>query len=213
MVLSFSSTGKESKMKKVHTKSRVNRELTKLDKRSLDFTKLKPDLSPLEVAKIVGSLPGRVFFPFTPIETLSPTKTLGKGRTNLTFVRPTIVQIDTLGTPFATFDIRAQPSPAISAHFEPIAYGITAPSTYVFEFTLQAFGPSNFLLGGFAGAGTLANAGVRTLNGLTTVSLIMKGVPPATHTSGFLQQTSGVAWNFLSVKLKFPDIVITQLDL
>jgi len=36
-------------------------------------------------------------------ETLSATKTVGRGRTNLTIIVPTIVQIDA-ATPRATFD-------------------------------------------------------------------------------------------------------------
>ena len=198
-------------MKKRSTKkSSIKRELIAFDRRSPDLTKLKPDLSPLDIAKLIAPKLGTVFFPFFPIETLSPSKTLGKGRTNLTFVRPTIVQVDA-ATPFAGFDIRAQNLPAISMHFEPIAYGINAAATYIMEFTIQAFGTSTFTLGGFAGTGTLVNTGTKHLNGLTTVSLIMNGVPPTQQTNGFLQQTAGGAWNFLSVQVRFPDLVITQI--
>jgi len=186
-------------------------ELVAFDDRTLDYSKLKPDLSPLEIARLIGPGLGTVHFPFFPIDTLSPAKTLGKGRTNLTFIRPTIVQVDAT-TPFASFDVRAQSSPAISMHFEPIAYGITSVATYIMEFTIQAFGTSTFTLGGFAGAGTLENTGTKHLNGLTTVALIMRNVPPIQQTNGFLQQSAGVAWNFFSAKVRFPDIVITQID-
>jgi hypothetical protein len=120
------------------------------------------------------------------------------------------VQIDS-ATPFATFDVRAQSSPAISMHFEPVAYGITSVATYIIEFTIQAFGPSTFVLGGFAGSGVIVNAGTKALNGLTTVSLVMRNVSSFQQTNAFLQQTAGVSWNFLSVLVKFPDIVIKQL--
>jgi hypothetical protein len=196
-------------MKKRAKSPSVKRELLAFDKRVVDYAKLKVDISAADIVKLIGPQTG-IVVSNAPIETLSPTKTLGKGRTNLTFVRPTIVQIDTT-TPFATFDVRAQSSPAISMHFEPIAYGITSVATYLMEFTVQAFGPSTLVLGGFAGSGTLVNTGPKALNGLTTVSLVMRNVPPSQHTNGFLQQTAGVAWNFLSVRVKFPDIVIKQL--
>jgi hypothetical protein len=178
------------------------------DDRKIDFSKFKPDLRAKDVIKLVGGL-GKVVFLSLPIETLSPTKTIGKGRTNLTIIVPTIVQIDR-PTPTASFDRRVTPSrnPIIQMHFEPIAYGITSPATYIMEFVIQAFGQSTFNLQGFAGASPVLNTGTKVLNGLVGVSLIMQNVAPAQQTFGFLEQTGGVAWDWLSVQVRFPDIVL-----
>jgi hypothetical protein len=78
------------------------------DKRIVDFKKFKTDLTVKDYRKLFGPK-GGVIFPFFSIETLSPTKTIGKGRTNLTIIRPTIVQTDAT-VPAATFDRRESPS-------------------------------------------------------------------------------------------------------
>ncbi|MGH8020637.1 MAG: hypothetical protein ACREIA_20615 [Opitutaceae bacterium] len=190
-------------------------ELEPFDKRKVNFAKFKPDLSPKQLASAF-KLPGiradllPVFF--FPIETLSVTKTIGKGRTNLTFIRPTIVQTDATA-PYAGFDIQLSPSrnPVIQMHFEPGAYGITSVSSYVMVFEVECFGQSNFNLSGFAGAGTLTNAGARVLNGKLTVSLGFRNVPPNHEIYGYLEQTSGVAWNFYSVRVRFPYPVIVAV--
>lgn len=197
-------------MKKQSSRPSGNKkELVAFDKRTVDFSKLKTDLSVTEIDRVVGI--GRVVIvvPFSPLEVLSPVKTLGRGRTNLTIIRPTIVQIDT-STPFASFDIRSDSSPAISMHFEPVAYGMNSRNTYIMEFTIQAFGQSTFMLGGGVGSGTLGNAGTKILNGLNKVTLVMRDVEHTQHAHGFLQQTAGVAWNWLSVQVRFPDLVISQ---
>jgi hypothetical protein len=67
------------------------------DNNKVNFSKFKPKVSATEIAKLVwpgwpGS--GIYTFPFGPIDALSPIKTVGKGRTNLTLVSPTIFQID-----------------------------------------------------------------------------------------------------------------------
>jgi hypothetical protein len=92
-------------------------------------------------------------------------------------------------------------------HFEPSAYGITSFATYVMQFTIQAFGQSTFNLQGFAGSGTILNAGTKVLNGQVAVSLIMQNVPPTQQTFGFLEQKAGGAWDWFSVQVRFPDIV------
>ena len=145
-----------------------------------------------------------------PIETLSPAKTVGRGRTNLTLIRPTIVQVDAT-TPYAGFDRRESPNrdPAVSMHFEPKAYGITAVSTYVMVFSIEVFGQaSTFNLSGFAGGGTVANSGSRTLSGQTTVSLVLRNVPPSAEVWGALTQTGGGQWNWYTVQARYPALVI-----
>ena len=84
-------------------------EVEPFDKRSIDFAKFKPDLTVKDLQKLFGPKRGVVVFPFGPIETLSPIRTIGRGRTNLTIIMSTIVQIDST-VPTATFDRRATPS-------------------------------------------------------------------------------------------------------
>ncbi|WP_431198260.1 hypothetical protein [Leifsonia xyli] len=67
-----------------------------------------------------------ITFPwFRPIDTISPTHTVGKGRTNLTLIASDIMQTDTTGTPYASFTYRPTPSggPGVSVHFSPGDYG------------------------------------------------------------------------------------------
>ena len=199
-------------MKKTSSKAASNkvRELEPFDKRSIDLTKFKPELSAKELKKLLEPVGGIVTFPFLPIETLSATKTIGRGRTNLTIIVPTIVQIDA-ATPSATFNKQSQSrNPVIQMHFEPSAYGITSVGTYIMEFTIQVFGQSTFNLSGFAGSGTVLNGGTKVLNGQTRVSLVLQNVPASQQTFGFLEQTAGGAWNWFSTQVRFPDIVISQ---
>jgi hypothetical protein len=182
------------------------REIEPFDKRSIDLRKFKPDLSVNDVQKALGPVGSKVIFPFLAIETLSPTKTVGRGRTNLTIVAPNVVQTDAT-VPRATFDKRLQARrPAIQMHFEPIAYGITSVGNYVMEFTIEALGQSNFNL---VGSGNVQNAGAKVLNGPAKVSLIFKNVLPTDQNFGFLEQTAGGVWHWFSVQLRFPDLVIT----
>lgn len=176
------------------------------DKRIVDFTKFKTDLTVKDYRKLFGPK-GGVIFPFFSIETLSPTKTIGKGRTNLTIIRPTIVQIDAT-VPAATFDRRESPSrnPVIQMHFEPIAYGITSVATYIMEFVIQAFGQSTFNLTG--GPVATTNGGTKVLNGSQRVSLVFPNLSPTQQVFGFMEQTAGVAWNWFSVSVSFPPIVV-----
>ena len=127
-------------------------------------------------------------FPSSPIDTLSPTKSVGLGRTNLTLNTPTIVQTDAT-TPYATFG-----NGSVQMHFEPSAYGITTVASYIMEFIIQTMGSATFSLEGYVGSGNLPNAGTQVLNGSVTVQLVMQNVPPTMQTYGFLQQTSGASW-------------------
>ncbi len=190
-------------------------ELEPFDGRKVDITKFKQDLSPRQLAsafllpEIRADLLS-VFF--LPIETLSVTKTIGKGRTNLTFIRPTIVQADAT-VPYAGFDIQLSPSrnPGIQMHFQPSGYGITSVSSYAMIFDVECFGRSNFNLAGNAGSGTISNAGAKVLNGRRAVTLGFHNVQPAANISGYLEQTAGVAWNFYSVRARFPYPVIVAV--
>jgi hypothetical protein len=188
-------------------------ELEPFNKRNLDLTKFKPDLTGKQLQSLFA-LPGDAAgFPifFHAIETLSVTKTVGNGRTNLTFVRPTIVQADAT-VPFAGFDRTVSPTrnPAIQMHFEPSAYGITTVASYLMIFTIECFGQSTFRLEGFAGAGTLSNNGTKVLSGQKTVTLVFNNVPPSEQIFGFLEQTAGERWNWVSVQARFPFPVVAS---
>jgi hypothetical protein len=207
----FQKRGAAVKKQSSQIKSKKVSEIEPYGKQHVDFSKFKADLSALEINKLLGPAGRIVVFPFFPIETLKPTKTIGLGRTNLTIIAPTIVQIDA-ATPFAGFDKNAQHrNPTIQMHFQPSGYGITSVATYVMTFTIQAFGQSTFNLAGNAGSGTIQNAGTKILNGLVGVSIIMQNVPPTQETFAFLEQTAGGTWNWLSTSVRFPDIVISQI--
>lgn len=184
-------------------------ELEPFDKREVDLAKIKSDIT----TKVVKSL----FSPIIdvsnvgvfqlPIDHLSPVKTVGRGRTNLTLIRPTILQTDAT-TPYAGFDRRESPSrnPAVQMHFEPKAYGITAVSSYIMSFKIEAVGAITFTLAG--STGFISNAGTRTVNGLTTVSLVFRNVPASAQIFGYLEQTAGGMWNWYSVDARFPALVV-----
>jgi hypothetical protein len=203
--------GGQEAMKKTspRRKSRKARELEPFSRTKVDFTKFKPDLSPRKLDALF-TVPGRAeLFPsfYFPVDTLSVTRTVGKGRTNLTFIRPTIVQADAT-TPYAGFDRRQSPSrkPSISMHFEPGAYGISTVSSYVMDFSIESVGSSTFNLDGLFGA--IANAGSKVLNGPTTVSLVFQNVQPSQQIYGYVEQESGGEWNFYSVRVRFPSLLI-----
>ena len=177
------------------------------DKRNVDFTKFKTDLTVKDYRKLFDPKGGVIFPPFFAIETLSPTKTIGRGRTNLTIIRSTVMQTDAT-VPAASFDRRESPNrnPAIQMHFEPIAYSITSVNTYIMEFVIQAFGQSTFNLVG--GPATTTNGGTKVLNGSQRVSLIFPNLAPTQQVFGFMEQTAGVAWSWFSTSVSFPPIVV-----
>jgi hypothetical protein len=188
--------------------SKAARNVTEIephDKRKVDLGKAKPELSAKELQELIKP---RFHFPFQSIETLTPTKTVGRGRTNLTLIAPTVFQTDAT-VPRASFDLRAQARrPAAQMHFQPIGYGITSVATYLMDFTVETFGQSTFNLQGGPFTVTILNAGTKTLNGLSGATLIFKDLPPSSEVFGFLEQTSGAVWNWFSISVRFPDIVI-----
>ena len=190
-------------------KSKIS-EFVPFNKKIVDTARFRPDLSPKKLAALFG-FPKGFGLSFLTIDTLSVTRTVGSGRTNLTFIRPVIVQADA-AAPFASFDRQVSPSgnPAISMHFEPKAYGITSVSSFLMVFAIQCFGPTTFNVGGFAGSGTLENTGTKVFNGTVTVSIGFHNVPPAQQTHGFLEQTGGAPWNFFSVRARYPFPVLIQ---
>lgn len=77
-------------------------------KRKLNIEKFPLDLSSRSLKDMltsrVGGLSHFAISVFS-VETLSPAKTFGRGRTNLTLIRPTILQLDAT-PPYAGFDRR-----------------------------------------------------------------------------------------------------------
>jgi len=187
-------------MKKSSRKTRVKVQRFSFENNKVDHSKFKTELSASDIA---GLTAGIKVWPWVPIEVLSPTRTIGRGRTNLTLVSPTILQTDAT-TPYAGFG-----RGTVSVHFEPIAYGITSVATYIMTFNIQTYGSATFYLGGYVGSGSLPNVGTKVFNGSVSVQLIMKDVQPYQQTYGYLQQMSGASWNWYSTVIKFPDIVVT----
>jgi hypothetical protein len=181
-------------------------EIEPIDKRKIDLTKAKPELSAKELQSFVKP---PIIFPFFVIERLTPTKTVGRGRTNLTLIAPTVFQTDA-AVPRASFDLRAQARrPTAQMHFQPSGYGFTSVATYIMEFTIETSVQSTFNLQGGPFTVNIQNAGTKTLNGLTSVALIFKDLSPSAEVFGFLEQTSGTTWNWFSISVRFPDLVIS----
>jgi hypothetical protein len=179
------------------------------DANTVDFGSFEPDISPHDWAEKYRSGALSPFFYFRPIDLLSPVKTVGRGRTNLTLIMATIVQTDA-ATPYAGFDMRATPSrrPAVSMHVEPSAYGIAATGTYVMSFAIETSGPVTFSLSGYAAGGTLSGAGAKTVNGQQTVSLVFNNVPASAQFYGTLEQTGGGVWSWYRTSINYPPLVL-----
>jgi hypothetical protein len=146
---------------------------------------------------------------FLPIETISPTHTVGKGRTNLTLIAPDIMQTDTVGTPYASFSNRQTQAggPGVSVHFVPSAYGISGTGSYVVSFAISTFGPVTLNVGAYAGGGTTSGTGAKTVNGNVSVTVVLNNVPPSQQTYASIQQSGGSAWSWYSTSIEHPPLV------
>jgi hypothetical protein len=183
------------------------------ENRKLDITRFKVDITTAEFVEAFK--PGRgalapVFF--QPIVTLSPTHTIGQGRTNVTIIEPTIVQVDTSPpfVPYAGFDRRVSPhrNPTIQIHFQASGYGITTPGTYIITFAIEAFGAATFNVAVNGTLGGVTGTGPKTVNGQQFVTLLVKNLPPAYELYAFLEQTGGGAWNWYSTRVTYPPLLI-----
>jgi hypothetical protein len=153
---------------------------------------------------------GPVFW--APIQIISPTTTVGRGRTNLTLIRPTIVQTDA-ATPYAGFDLRETPNrnPAVSVHFNASAYGITGPGTYVFTFSVDAPTRAAFTPSGYAGSGTVDAPGSIRFSGRRVITVILRDLPAGQDAVVAIEQTSGETWSWFSTRISHPPIVFEPL--
>jgi hypothetical protein len=189
-------------MKKPSSKARgKGARVVLFEDNKVDFAKFKTELSAVDIAKLTWTGVGIKVWPLHSIELLSPIKTVGRGRTNLTLGTPNIVQTDAT-TPYADFG-----RGFVSVHFEPIAYGITSVATYVVTFNIQTSGSATFSLYGF---GDTPNAGTYSFNGSWTVQLILRNLQPGQQTYAALEQISGASWKWYSSAIKFPDLIVTQ---
>ena len=147
-----------------------------------------------------------------PFEVLTPVKTIGRGRTNLTLIRPTILQTDA-ATPFAAFDRRESPNrnPAVSVHFNASAYGVTSIGTYVFTFAVDAPTRAGFTPSGFAGSGTVDAPGSIRFAGRRVITVILRNVPPNQDVHAAIEQTSGESWSWFSTSIGRPPLVIDSV--
>lgn len=188
---------------------------TKLDapeNLKIDFTRFKPDLTAddLKHALTPVRLGDFNIFVFPTIDTISPTKTIGLGRTNLTVVRPVILQTDA-SPAFVTFDGALgspQQRPTVSVHFEPQKYGLTGNVTFIMSFSIEAFGTVNLDLGAFAGSGTATGIGPRTANGKQIVSIVFNNVPATQQVFGHVAQTGGGRWNWFLTRISYLPILV-----
>ena len=183
------------------------------DSRRIDLARFKSDLDPAVLAALGIRLSDRLHLPglFGSLETLTPTRTLGRGRTNLTLIEPTIVQVDA-AVPHAGFDLEASPRrrPVVQMHFEAAPYGMSSPATYLMLFMVDVVGQATFAIDGSHGPGGITNAGTRVLSGRTVVTLVFENVPPDAHILGFIEQRSGTRWNWFSTQVSFPPLVISS---
>jgi hypothetical protein len=203
---------KKQSAKAAKPKSR-RREPGPFEVRNVDLTKFKPDISLgdwIEMFKPGNIDIGPAFF--MPIEMLSPIKTIGKARTNLTFINPTIVQTDAAlpYVPYARFDKQTEPAAdhGMSVHFQASGYGFTTPGTYFMAFSIETFGRATFELSGYAGSGTTSGTGPKTLTGKNIVTIIFKNIPASQEAWGYLKQTGGGPWVWYNTRISLPPIVL-----
>jgi hypothetical protein len=179
----------------------------------IDLTKFKPDLTPddLKNAFTPVKLANFSVFTFPTIETISPTKTIGRGRTNLTLVRPVILQTDA-SPAFASFDAALgtqQQPPTVSVHFEANMYGLTGNLTFIMSFSLEAFGTTTVNVGAFAGSGTATGIGARTVTGKQIVSIVFNNVPASQQVFGHVAQTGGAVWRWFQTRMSYLPLLVS----
>ncbi|MET4705360.1 hypothetical protein [Frigoribacterium sp. UYMn621] len=184
---------------------------TAFDRTSADVDSFTDTLDLRDVA--LAYAPSNRYIPshvwFRTIDTLSPTKTIGLGRTNTTLIMPTIVQTDA-ATPYAGFDRTVTPSrnPVAQAHFEPGAYGNTSPATYVISFAVETFGPVTFTVQGLSFLPGVSGLGSRVVNGTASISVAYSSLPANQPVYAYIEQTAGARWNWYSTRISYPPIVL-----
>lgn len=180
----------------------------------IDLARFKPDLTPADLKNALTRVrvANLTVLTFPTIDVISPTRTVGRGRTNLTLVRPVILQTD--ATPaYASFDLAAatpQQPPTVSVHFEPGQYGLTGNVTFIMGFSIEAFGTVNAEVGAFAGSGTATGLGPRTINGKQVVTIVFNNVPATDQVYGHVQQTGGPPWRWFQTRISYFPVLIAD---
>ncbi|CAN5426109.1 hypothetical protein BH10ACT4_BH10ACT4_03350 [soil metagenome] len=186
-------------------------EHTAFDKTAADVMSFPDTLDLRDIARRYD--PSDRFIPshvwFRTIEVLSPTKTIGLGRTNTTLIMPTIVQTDA-ATPYAGFDRSVTPSrnPVAQAHFEPGAYGNTTPATYVISFAVETSGPVTFTVQGMSFLPGVSGLGSRVVNGTASISVVYSNLAASQPVYAYIEQTAGGHWNWYSTRISYPPLVL-----
>ncbi|MFM9921116.1 hypothetical protein [Lacisediminihabitans sp. H27-G8] len=184
---------------------------TAFDRTSADVDSFTDTLDLRDVA--LAYTPSNRYIPshvwFRTIETLSPTKTIGLGRTNTTLIMPTIVQTDA-ATPYAGFDrtVTSSRNPTAQVHFEPGAYGATTPATYVISFAVETSGPVTFTVQGLSFLPGVSGLGSRVVNGTQSISVVYSNLPANQPVYAYIEQTAGGHWNWYSTRISYPPIVL-----
>lgn len=147
-------------------------------------------------------------FWFRTIETLTPAKTVGLGRTNVTLIMATIVQTDA-ATPYAGFDRQSTPTrnPVAQVHFLPSAYGAVGPATYVVTFSIETSGPSTFTVAA-PSIGEVSGTGSKSVNGRVGISVVFSNLSPGQPVYAYIEQTSGATWNWYATRISYPPLVV-----
>ena len=200
--------------KKASTKAvKTARKIVPFDDRRVQFSKFKPELSLKDLQTLLGGA-GVVYS--APIETLSPSKPYGRGRTSLDLDMPTEVQLNAL-TPSVSFNLQLTPSPpaygppTIWTYFDPFAYGITWVATYLFEFLIGSAGAVTLNMGGDGGPGSLLlSGGSKVVDGGAILTVILQNVPPTELIYVSVEQTGGGFWQWYSTVVRFPPPVPEQ---
>lgn len=189
----------------------VSADRVEFDRTSADITTFPDTLDLRDLATKYN--PADRFIPshfwYRTFETLSPVKTVGLGRTNVTLIMPTIVQTDAT-TPYAGFDRTATPSrnPSAGIHFLPSAYGNTSATTYVVSFSIETFGPVTLTVSAPTFIGGVSGAGQRVVDGSASVSVVFANLAPNQPVYVSLDQTAGAQWNWYSTRISYPPIVL-----
>ena len=193
-------------------KSKPARKLDPPEKLNVDLAKFKPDLTTDDLKRALTPIRLRDLsvFIFPTIDVISPTKTTGLGRTNLTLVRPVILQTDA-SPAFASFDAALgtpQQRPTVSVHFEPVKYGLTGSVTFIMGFSIEVFGSATFDVGAFAGSGNPTGVGPRTVSGKQIVSIVFNNVPATQQVFGHVAQTGGANWRWFQTRISYLPVLV-----
>lgn len=190
-------------------------ELASFGKDAADFSSVERSIDLREVATRIrlGDIFTGPWFA-RPIDTLSPVHTVGSGRTNLTLIRPTVVQTDVVApiVPMATFDRTKSPdrAPAVSVHVDPTGYGITTTNTYLVEFQIECSGSCTFDVSGFALGSPVDGVGSRTVTGRATLTVVLRNLPALSGSFAAITQTAGGQWAWFRTTFAFPPLVFEQ---